>query len=463
MTSALPQELIDDIVDHLHDNPSALGVCSLTNPIFLDAARTHLFRAVSLSPFRGAAKRCAQLEDLLANDPALTRYIQHLRLVEDSSIASAWLRAEVSLPSLLRRLADARSLAGLYIHGPTSSSIVWNVLPVVTQAALIDIISSPSMRTLRLERVTNLPYQLLHSIGPFISQMVFLQSTLEEDSELRSTTAGVERGVKTCVPALSLASVQVETAYEVQQAGNVEYLLQWLAQREAHTETMPLKQLSIVLRTRGPDTHDAVNALLARCTALESLALYPCPDYSPPAAFSAVDQAISVARLSMLRDVTLGGAILRLAPLGVPRWLVRAFELLPAGVDHLRVDFVGAEWRAGASGFADWEAVDEALGAWAARARELRERQQDAQPAMLLQPITLSNSTQIELRGRGIRRMVLMGAPPRQVTLCLPAELRYTMLGYERLVERIWLALPRLVTPGVVLDVRSGPGRATTT
>ena len=123
---------------------------------------------------------------------------------------------------------------------------------------------------------------------------------------------------------------------------------------------------------------------------------------------------------------------------------------------------VDADWRAGASGFADWESIDETLGAWAARAKELREKIQDEQPSLLLQPLALSGDTQIEVIGRGMRRMALMGAPPRRVTLCLPAELRYTMLGYERLVERIWLSLPHLVVPGVVLDVRSGPGRPTT-
>ncbi|KAI4522993.1 hypothetical protein K525DRAFT_255067 [Schizophyllum commune Loenen D] len=460
----LPQELIDDIVDQLHDDPAALRACCLAGASFLDMARTYLFHAISLSPIRGGAKRCAQLQALLESNPALAGYIRHLRLVEDTGgIARAWLHIEMSLPPLLRRIAKAKALQGLYVYGPASSSISWSILPAPTRGALLDIVASPSLRTLRLERVSGLPYLLLGSLGPSLADLTLLHPTLIDiDEDEPEKTVSDKQKKASSAPARSLVSIQVETPYELRHAGNVEYLLDWLAQRERRDDTSPLRRLNVVLHARGPDTHEAVNRLLTSCAALETVSLYPCSDYVPPRAFSAMDTAIAMTRVSTLRDVTLGGATLRLAPLGVPRWLVRAFELLPASVDSLRIDFVDADWRAGASGFADWESVDETLGAWAARAKELREKIQDEQPSMLLQPLALLGDTQIEVIGRGMRRMALMGAPPRRVTLCLPAELRYTMLGYERLVERIWLSLPRLVVPGVVLDVRSGPGRPTT-
>ncbi|KAL1740472.1 hypothetical protein HDZ31DRAFT_6151, partial [Schizophyllum fasciatum] len=448
----LPQELVDGIVDQLHDDNASLRACCLASRQFLDGARLHLFHAVSLSPIRGGAKRCAQLEDLLAKNTSLAGYIRHLRLVEDpSGIARAWLHLEISLPALLRRIADAKALSGLYIHGPASSSIMWTILPHATRDALLDIVASPSLQTLRFESVKELPFVLLNSLGPSLSSLTLLQPTFhdQEPTDRVALSKSAEDGA---VPARSLISIQVETPYEMRHAGNVECLLEWLAQRELRTDICPLMRLNIVLHARSPETHAAVNRLLTSCAALETVSLYPCADYVPPLAFSAADEAIALTQISTLRDVTLGGATLRLAPLGVSRWLVRAFDLLPASVDSLRVDFVDADWRAGASGFADWESVDETLGAWVARARELRERQQDEQPALLLQPVALSRDTRIDIAGRGIRRMTLMGAPPRRVTLCLPAELRYTMLGYERLVERIWLALPRLVVPGVVLD-----------
>ena len=42
----LPQELVDYIIDYLHDDKSALASCACTHPTWVDTARHHLFKSV---------------------------------------------------------------------------------------------------------------------------------------------------------------------------------------------------------------------------------------------------------------------------------------------------------------------------------------------------------------------------------------------------------------------------------
>ncbi len=49
MSGPLPQELVDEIVDYLHNDKTALKSCSLASSIFLPRSRRHLFRAVTVT------------------------------------------------------------------------------------------------------------------------------------------------------------------------------------------------------------------------------------------------------------------------------------------------------------------------------------------------------------------------------------------------------------------------------
>ncbi|KAK0225443.1 hypothetical protein IW262DRAFT_686803 [Armillaria fumosa] len=69
-----PQELIDKIVDHLHDSPCALKACSFVSHQFYSRTRVHLFRCVNcLKP------ETAQVFDIARNSPDLLQCIRRVQ------------------------------------------------------------------------------------------------------------------------------------------------------------------------------------------------------------------------------------------------------------------------------------------------------------------------------------------------------------------------------------------------
>ncbi|KAH9923252.1 uncharacterized protein B0H18DRAFT_474185 [Fomitopsis serialis] len=60
--SDLPLEIQEQVLDHLHDDPSALEACSLVCSAWLPTARLHLFRTVKLRTVRDCLRFLAVLE-----------------------------------------------------------------------------------------------------------------------------------------------------------------------------------------------------------------------------------------------------------------------------------------------------------------------------------------------------------------------------------------------------------------
>lgn len=74
MFPEFPQELVDEVIDHLWDDVTSLRACSLSCSTWLPTSRTHLFRQVDL---RDAAA-CARFIKLLEASPVLVQYIRKL-------------------------------------------------------------------------------------------------------------------------------------------------------------------------------------------------------------------------------------------------------------------------------------------------------------------------------------------------------------------------------------------------
>ncbi|KAJ6588072.1 hypothetical protein B0H19DRAFT_900559, partial [Mycena capillaripes] len=50
MIPELPQELVDMVVDNLHDDIPSLESCSLAARTFLASTRTHIFNKIEIKP-----------------------------------------------------------------------------------------------------------------------------------------------------------------------------------------------------------------------------------------------------------------------------------------------------------------------------------------------------------------------------------------------------------------------------
>jgi hypothetical protein len=104
MDRALPQELIDRIIDFLHPDKHTLYACALTHPTFLPCSRHHLF--YSLTVPKPQSHRANRLAAVLTAAPELFALVRELRVQSGNLILLRTL-IEQQLCSQLRTLAVA--------------------------------------------------------------------------------------------------------------------------------------------------------------------------------------------------------------------------------------------------------------------------------------------------------------------------------------------------------------------
>jgi hypothetical protein len=115
MMSQLPPELIDYIIDYLHDSPSTLRTCARVCQAWVEPSRFHLFYCVDILKPRISSRNVADsLSELLRRSPNIALYIRefHLSMESRFNFQSA---LECILPHLLGKLTRLRKLVLLGI------------------------------------------------------------------------------------------------------------------------------------------------------------------------------------------------------------------------------------------------------------------------------------------------------------------------------------------------------------
>ncbi|PPR04407.1 hypothetical protein CVT26_004232 [Gymnopilus dilepis] len=156
----LPQELVDHIIDHLHDDPSTLKSCARVCRAWLPASRFHLFAKVSLkatSPQNGPAlpqERCKRLHAVLVQSPEIISSIHELEICEGSPLhhsysdlqsSTTWVTTERTLTALFKMLTHVKR----FDFSATSLQF-WTLLPPTFQHALYTLLSLPTLSYVRL-------------------------------------------------------------------------------------------------------------------------------------------------------------------------------------------------------------------------------------------------------------------------------------------------------------------------
>lgn len=156
----LPQELVDDILDKLHDEQKTLRSCALVCGAWLPSSRRHLFAKICLkatSPQTGLAvpqERCERLYKLLQRTPSIIPYIRELEICEGSPLhhynshvqgSTTWVTTERSLAALFRMLTHVQRFEFSAI-----STLYWTLLPPTFQSALCTLLAQPSLTYLRM-------------------------------------------------------------------------------------------------------------------------------------------------------------------------------------------------------------------------------------------------------------------------------------------------------------------------
>jgi len=160
-TPYLPQELVDYIIDHLHDDRLTLNNCSLVSRAWLPTSRLHLFAKVSLtvSPANTLppTELCRRLHLLLSTSPSLIPNIRELDICEGSPgqpqtgphgaiRSTTWVTTERTFPQLLKLLTHLQR-----VEFSAQSTLHWATLPPSLQGALRHVFGLPFLTYIRLK------------------------------------------------------------------------------------------------------------------------------------------------------------------------------------------------------------------------------------------------------------------------------------------------------------------------
>lgn len=128
MSSYIPPELIDQIIDYLHNDPKSLNACALAARDWLPSTRYHRFRSIRFH----SAKKIDSFHQFSLNSPDVLPYYQEAVICDTSgyvpaSILEAAANACLTLPNLERIKFNNRARAStprvLTILSPIANKI----------------------------------------------------------------------------------------------------------------------------------------------------------------------------------------------------------------------------------------------------------------------------------------------------------------------------------------------------
>ncbi|KAF7366884.1 hypothetical protein MSAN_00947100 [Mycena sanguinolenta] len=178
--SQLPQELLDIVVDHLHDDPHSLKSCALAARAFLISARIHIFRRIEILPPKPkttpSPSPCQNLLALLTSSPHLPPLVEELCVVSRGSSSNessgpdktsilegprSWIMTDDSL-SLILPLLNLKRISLIENTPSWGTSVRWNDVPYPLYTALTATFRSPRLKAIHLRgMIVDSPAQLL--------------------------------------------------------------------------------------------------------------------------------------------------------------------------------------------------------------------------------------------------------------------------------------------------------------
>jgi hypothetical protein len=159
MVPSIPQEIIDKIIDSVHDHENnLLRTYSLVSRSFLYPSRKRLFAHITLL----TQAQCQCILDLLIRHPYIQSFVKSLTIIYHPNPC-----IEDIIPAVLRLLLPVGSLSTLnfkvHVSPPADHEVLydWRELSGNLRDTLFDAIHSPSLTSLKLAYISHVPTRLL--------------------------------------------------------------------------------------------------------------------------------------------------------------------------------------------------------------------------------------------------------------------------------------------------------------
>ncbi|KAF9557491.1 hypothetical protein CPC08DRAFT_736735 [Agrocybe pediades] len=221
-TVHLPQEMVDQIIDHLYGETMSLRSCALVCQNWLRRSRQHLFAKISLkaaSPHNGPGRpqeRCKRLVEVLTygeNRKEIVPFIRELEICEGSPMyhihqhhhhhhqaalhhghshqelppSTTWVTTDRDLMSLFRLLTHVRRF-----DFSSTSPVYWTLLPPTFINALYTLLSCQTLNYVRFHSFIFPNFSALSSVLSHCQNLrAFALSSTSISNEHTSTSTAV--------------------------------------------------------------------------------------------------------------------------------------------------------------------------------------------------------------------------------------------------------------------------------
>ncbi|KIL61190.1 hypothetical protein M378DRAFT_863015 [Amanita muscaria Koide BX008] len=165
-----PNEIIDEVVDHLQGNNEALKTIALSSRNFLHRARKHLFAAFVLkapnkkdTPVSSLPSR--KIFRLIKSAPHLIPYIQILEIACPGN--TTWLKFDKQLSKALGLFQQTleTEIATFSIRHLYLNNITWSELSIDVQAAIQRLLGFRTLEMVTFYRTSDVPWTVLKEIS----------------------------------------------------------------------------------------------------------------------------------------------------------------------------------------------------------------------------------------------------------------------------------------------------------
>ena len=161
-STEIPQDIIDIIIDELRGNNDALKSCATVSRSFLQPSRKNLFMFICLD----SLEKIERLQNILTSIPDISCYIHQLTLSMEAMLSAETHgplteASDRALTSILKMIPCPRSLS-LGISPLGRALVKWTVdFSDDLKSALTDLFQSPTLNSVEISRMTDLPLSIL--------------------------------------------------------------------------------------------------------------------------------------------------------------------------------------------------------------------------------------------------------------------------------------------------------------
>ncbi|KAJ6579792.1 hypothetical protein B0H10DRAFT_906845 [Mycena sp. CBHHK59/15] len=162
LTSRLPQELLDYIIEKLWTDLPTLSSCALVCRAFLPSSQAQFFSVIKLLPPTPSTKapETRRLFQVLSEAPHLCPYVRNLHIHDGVSgdgvphaFDSRWVALDTHLPRILQLLHNVQYLS----FRALDHDFHWYRLPAELRAAVCDLTERSRLRNLSLDNLGSFP------------------------------------------------------------------------------------------------------------------------------------------------------------------------------------------------------------------------------------------------------------------------------------------------------------------